>query len=60
MIVTSGRAVAQNGNPFERSLKRFLQRNLGEVEDKRRQLLEALQASFDIAWSEPQIYQKTF
>jgi len=23
-----------NGNPFERSLKRFLQTNLGEAEDK--------------------------
>jgi len=29
-----------NGNPFERSLKRFLQTNLGEVEDKRCQLFE--------------------
>jgi len=29
-----------NGNPFERSLKRFLLRNLGEVEDKRCQLFE--------------------
>ena len=28
------------GNPFERSLKRFLLRNLGEVEDKRCQLFE--------------------
>ena len=29
-----------NGNPFERSLKRFLLTNLGEVEDKRCQLFE--------------------
>ncbi len=29
-----------NGNPFEWSLKRFLPRNLGEVEDKRCQLFE--------------------
>jgi len=49
-----------NRNPFERSLKRFLQTNLGEAEDKRCQLLEAQKASFDIAWSEPQICQKTF
>ncbi len=27
-------------NPFERSLKRFLQTNLGEAEDKRCQLFE--------------------
>ena len=29
-----------NGNPFERSLKRFLETNLGEAEDKRCQLFE--------------------
>jgi hypothetical protein len=29
-----------NGNPFELSLKRFLPRNLGEVEDRRCQLFE--------------------
>jgi len=29
-----------NENPFERSLKRFLLTNLGEVEDKRCQLFE--------------------
>jgi hypothetical protein len=29
-----------NRNPFERSLKRFLPTNLGEVEDKRCQLFE--------------------
>jgi len=39
--------------------KRKSQTNLGEVEDNRFQLF-ALKASFDIAWSEPWIYQKTF
>ncbi len=29
-----------NGNPFERSLKRFLPTNLGEAQDKRCQLFE--------------------
>jgi len=29
-----------NGNPFERSLKRFLSTNLDEAEDKRCQLFE--------------------
>jgi hypothetical protein len=34
--------------------------NLGEAEDKRFQLLEALRASFGIAWSKPWVYQKRF
>jgi len=36
----SKQAVAQTGNPFERSLKCFLLTNLGEAEEKRCQLFE--------------------
>ncbi|MCD6353591.1 MAG: hypothetical protein J7M06_05200 [Proteobacteria bacterium] len=40
-------------NLFERSLKRFLFINLGEVQDQRFERVGSFRVVFQIAWNEP-------